>query len=155
METEIFEKYRKIQEKFNLPHLNELKETFKFEIEKEDEIFDQIRMEISDRLFTFTERLIEPIIGGADSFCCLFEQNMITKKERFELFILYKKIQVLKWENNLLTMKPDEAKTAEWIAKAWAFWNEELETMLTELCRKLSISWGNLKLKNEKTSYHG
>jgi hypothetical protein len=155
METDIFEKYRKLQEKFNLPQLNELKETFRFEIEKEDEMFDQIRVEMSDRLFTFTEKLIEPIIGGSDSFCCMFEQNMVTDRERNELFMIYKKIQVLKWENNLLTMKPDEERTVEWIMKAWSFWNNELECTLTKLCQKLSSSWGNLKLKNEKTSYHG
>ena len=155
METDIFEKYRKLQEKFDLPQLNELKHTFRFEIEKEEEMFDQIRMEMSDRLFTFTERLIEPIIGGSDSFSCMFEQNMVTDKERNELFILYKKIQVLKWENNLLTMKPDEEKTVEWIRKAWSFWNNELENTLSSLCEKLSSSWRDLRLKNEKTSYHG
>ena len=155
METDISEKYKRLQEKFDLPQLNELKQTFRFEIEKEDEMFEQIRLEMSDRLFSFTEKLIEPIIGGSDSFCCLFEQGMVNDKERNELFTLYKKIQVLKWENNLLAMKPDEERTVEWIRKAWSFWNSELECTLSKLCEKLSLSWNDLKLKNEKTDYHG
>ena len=141
--------------KFDLPQLNDLKQTFRFEIEKEDEMFEQIRLEISERLFTFTEKLIEPIIGGSDSFCCMFEQDMINNKERNELFKIYRKIQVLKWENNLLTMKPDEERTMQWIRKAWSFWNNELESTLTSLCDKLSTSWEDLRLKNEKTDYHG
>jgi hypothetical protein len=155
MNSKIFEKYKELQERFNLPQLNELKETFNFDIEQEENIFDQIRNEISDKLFTFTEKLIEPVIGGSDSFSCLFEQDMITEKDRNELFAIYKKIQVLKWENNMLTMKPDEKLTARWIQKAWDLWNSELEDNLAMLCKKLSTCWGNLKSENQKTYYHG
>jgi len=69
MNSEILERYKKMQERFKLPRLNELRDTFKFDIEKKDGMFDQIRLEISDRLFTFTEKIIEPIIAGSDSFC--------------------------------------------------------------------------------------
>lgn len=148
-------RYKKLQERFGLPKLHELKDTFRFELNNENEIFDQIRVEISDRLFSFSDRIIEPIIAGSESYCCLFEQNMITEVERERLFDIYKKIQELKWENNLLMIKPDEKQTAEWIRKTWSLWNSEMSDTLAKLCKKLSISWRDLKVKDEKTYYQG
>lgn len=157
MEPQILERYKKIQGRFGLPQLQELRDAFKFEIDPHgnEKIIDQIRMEISDRLFSFTEKVIEPIIGGAESFSCLFEQDMVTERERERLFGLYKRIQVLKWENNLLTVRPEEKKTAEWIKKAWDFWNNELGTELAALCGQMSESWKDMTFKDEKTIYHG
>jgi len=57
-----------MQDRFDLPQLNELKERFKFDLEENEKIFDQIRNEISERLFTFTEKIIEPVIAGSDSY---------------------------------------------------------------------------------------
>ena len=68
MTAPIFEKYRRMQDKFQLPHFNELASTFKIELETDEQLFDQIRMEMSERLFSFTERIIEPIISGGDAF---------------------------------------------------------------------------------------
>lgn len=155
MNSEIPERYKRMQDLFGLPKLTDLRETFKFEIENEEEIFDQIRIEISDKLFTFTERIIEPIIAGSDSLCCLFEQNMITEEERVKMFELYKKIQALKWENNVLMLSPNEKETAKWIKKTWNFWNSEMEANLSSICRKLSFSWKGLKFENYKSHYHG
>ena len=148
-------RYKKLQEWFGLPKLHELKDTFRFEINNEHEIFDQIRTEISDRLFSFSDRIIEPIIAGSEAYCCLYEQSMVSDEEREELFQMYKKIQDLKWENNLLMIKPDEKQTAEWIRKTWALWNSEMSDRLAKLCKKLSINWRNLKIKDEKTYYQG
>ena len=149
------ERYRKMQDKFKLPQLQELKDTFKFEVDNSGKVIDQIRVEMSERLFSFTEKIIEPIIGGAESFSCLFEQDMVTERERERLFEVYKRIQVLKWENNLLTVRPDEKGTAEWIKKTWELWNRELGEELAGLCRKMSDNWSGMKFKNEKTIYHG
>ena len=148
-------RYKKLQEKMGLPKLTELKNTFKFELNNDHEVFDQIRVEISDRLFAFSDRIVEPIIAGSDSFCCLFEQDMITKKEREEMFVIYKKIQELKWQNNLLMIKPNEKSTAEWIQQTWNLWNNEMSVTLATLCKKLAISWKDLKIKDEKAYYHG
>jgi hypothetical protein len=155
MNSDILERYKKMQERFNLPQLKELKDTFKFEIENEDGIFDQIRNGISDRLFAFTEKIIEPIIAGSDSFCCLFEENMLTDNERNDLFRLYKKIQVLKWENNLLLTHPNDKETMKWIRKAWNFWNSELEDKIIKICKKFSVGWECLEIENKETTYHG
>ena len=156
MNSEIPIEYKRMQEKFSLPHFKKLKETFKFELENNnDEVLDHIRVEMSDRIFSFTERIIEPIIAGDETFSSIFEQGMVTDDERKRLFELYKKIQVLKWENNLLMMKGDQKETAKWVAKTWEFWNNELEKKLSELCKKMSINWSTLKFKEEKTTYHG
>ncbi len=154
MKTDKFLSYKKMQMKFDLPQLNELKETFKFDLEENDKIFDQIRNEVSERLFTFTDKIIEPVIAGSDSYSCLFEQEMLSDRERQRLFDLYKKIQVLKWENNLIMLQPDEKKAAEWVKKTWEFWNTELGTELSRLCRKLSNSWDTLTFKSDKPLYH-
>ena len=148
-------RYKKLQERFGLPKLNELKNTFKFELNNEHEIFDQIRTEISDRLFSFSDRIVEPIIAGSESYCCLYEQNMVTDNERQEMFEIYKKIQELKWENNLLMLNPNEKDTAEWISKTWALWNNEMTATLSRVCKKLSLGWKNMKIKDEKTYYQG
>lgn len=155
MNSAVLERYRRVQEKFGLPHLKDLKGTFKFDIDNDQEIFDQIRHEMSERLFSFTERIIEPIIIGSESVCCLFEQSMVTKREKETLFELYKKIQVLKWENNLLILRPDEKQTLEWIRKTWDFWNNDLGEELSKTCKKLSESWKDLEFRDTKTNYHG
>ena len=154
MKTDAVERYRKIQEKFNLPHLHELKQTFKFDVENFETI-DQLRVEISDQLFAFSEKVIEHLVAGNESFCCLFEQNMIDAGERKRLFELYKKLQVLKWKNNLLMIKPNEKKTGEWIRKTWDLWNNELEGEVTKICKKLSVGWSDLRFKTEKMPYTG
>ena len=151
MSPQNFQRYRRMQDKFDLPQLKELKARFKFEVEENEKIFDQIRTEISERLFTFTD----PIIAGADSYACLFEQEMLTDGERQKLFDIYKKIQVLKWENNLLMVQPDENKTAEWVKKTWELWNNELEGELSKTCKKLSNSWSTIRFETEKQNYHG
>lgn len=153
-DADILEKYKKMQEKYELPHFKQLKQAFKFEIEDLDSV-DQLRMEISDQLFSFTERVIEHIMTGGDSFCCMFEQDMVTEQERTAMFELYKKIQVLKWENNLLMIKPNEKQTVEWIRKTWDLWNNELEAEMSKVCKKLSLAWSDLRFKTEKTQYHG
>lgn len=155
MNSEIFEKYKKVQEKFSLPQFTELRNAFKFDIDNEEEMFEQIRMEVSEKLFMLSERIVEHTITGSDSLCCLFEQNMISKKEREELFEIYKKMQVLKWENNLLLIHPNERETIKWIKKTWELWNNDLERVMTRLCKKLSNGWEDLRFEPEKTLYHG
>ncbi|HLD39488.1 MAG TPA: hypothetical protein VJB05_04215 [archaeon] len=154
MSSKNFQQYKRMQDRFDLPQLNELKERFKFDLEENEKIFDQIRNEISERLFTFTEKIIEPVIAGSDSYSCIFEQEMLTEKDRQKLFDIYKKIQVLKWENNLLMLQPDEKKAAVWVKKTWELWNSEIEEELSKTCRKLSNSWKDLRFKTEHSTYN-
>jgi hypothetical protein len=154
MKNDNLEKYRRAQEKFGLPDIQILKEKFNIEIKSDEKFFDQIRNEVSESVFNISERILEPLVGQPESFCCLFEQDMVTDEERMKLFELYRKIQVLKWENNTLMLHPDEKKIIEWIAKMWDFWNNELEGDITNVCKKLSVGWQNLSFSKEKTYYH-
>ncbi len=155
MNSEIFQRYKRFQLKFNLPHLHELQQTFDFYIEDNEKLFDQIRNEISEKLFVFTEKILEPLVGEYDSFSSLFEQEMLSAEERKRIFDLYKKLQSLKWENNLLSIKSNEKETAEWIKKTWEFWNNELKKELANICKKLSIQWLNIKKQKQNSCYHG
>jgi hypothetical protein len=154
MKSDVLEKYRKIQEKYELPQFNELTAAFKVDSENFEDI-DTLRVEISDQLFSFSERVIEHIMTGDQAFCCMFEQDMVTTEERKNMFELYKKIQVLKWENNLLMIKPDEKKTSEWIRKTWNLWHNDLEKEMLKMCTKLSACWSDLKFKSDKITYMG
>ena len=155
MNRENLDKYRKMQEEFSLPQFDELREKFKIDVEEDDKIFDQIRNDMSEKLFMFSERIIEPVIGGLDSFSCMFEQNMVTEAERQELFSVYKKIQMLKWENNILLISPDDKKIAEWIKKTWDFWNSDMQEKMLKFSVKMSSGWSNLKFKKDKSIYLG
>ena len=150
----ISNKYKKMQSKFQLPYFAELKETFNLEIDDNKEIFNDIRNEISEKIFAFTERIIEPLLYGSDSMTSILEAEMITEHERKKIFNLYKKIQHLKWRNNMLIIKPDEEEIAKWIKDIWNLWKNELEAELTNICKKLSISWKELKIENKKTNYY-
>ncbi len=151
----VAEKFKKMQTSLNMPQLSTITEKFKIELEDEEEILEQIRQELSDKLFAFSEKIIEPIIVGGESYASLFEQEMLSRKEREELFKLYKKIQVLKWENNFISITQDEKKTAEWIKKTWELWNTELESQLSGICEKIAENWKELKPKKENTVYYG
>ena len=148
----VSEEYKKIQEKFNLPHLDELRVTFQFDPNEFSDL-DEIRDEISEKLFDFIERVVEPLIWSMHH-SHVIERDMLTKEEAKELFELYKKIQSLRWMNNLLIIRPNKEETAKWIKKSWEFWMN-LENKMTKLCRKFSDGWEELKVKREVTEYHG
>ncbi len=139
---------------YEINGLDEIQKTFRIEIGPEDIVVEQVRNEISDKIFEFSEKILEPILSGSDSFCCAFEQSMIKSTEMEELFELYRKIQVLKWENNLISIRGDEKEMTKWINKTWKLWNEEIENKLIEICKKFSNGWENIKLKEGKADYH-
>jgi len=155
MSPEFSEEYRKLQEKFNLPQFYELEKAFKIEIHDEKKVIESIRIEISDKIFNFSERILEPLFNDPEALCCFFEQDMITNDDRNRLFELYKKIQALKWENNYLMIYPNDKRTADWIRKAWDLWNEQLHSELANICRKFSYGWTSLSFSEERTHYHG
>lgn len=149
----VMEKYKKFQDVHNLPHLSKLTQTFGFDIEEEDEILDQIRLEVFEKILSFTEKVLEPIIMGSESYSSMLEQEMLSKREREDLFDIYRKIQSLKWQNYMISLKPDETKNAEWIKKAWSFWTDDFEKKIMETCSKLSAGWDNIKFEKPKKNY--
>jgi len=150
--SEVLNEYRKVQEKFKLPHLEKLQQTFQFDLEEIYDI-DQIRDEISERLFEFTERVIEPLIWSSNH-THIIEREMMSKAETEEIFALYKKIQALRWKNNLLTIRANKEETAKWIKELWDFWRE-FENKTIKLCGKFSYGWETLSFKEALAEYQG
>ena len=147
---EVLKEYQKMQERFKLPHLERLQSVFQFELEECGDL-DGIRNEISDRLFDFTERVIEPLIWSMHN-CHMIEREMLSRNEATELFELYKKIQALRWKNNLLAIRPDPEGTAQWIKDMWEFWRG-FEGRATNLCTKFSKGWETLHFRETTTDY--
>lgn len=146
-----------LQRQYKLPKISEL--TKKFDIDSSDlKSLDELRLEMSDSLFDLAEKIIEPVVAG-ENFCCMFEQQMLNKEETERLLELYKKIQALKWENNMLSIKPDDKKAAECIKKMWEV-HSELEDGLIEICEKFAKEWETFEFKTSnnkesKTCYFG
>lgn len=157
MGPSIKEQKKFIQTQYKLPKITELTE--KFDIDsKEVKDLDELRLEMSDSLFDLAEKIIEPVVSGKN-FCCMFEQQMLSKEEMERLLKLYKKIQSLKWENNMISIRPDEEKAAKCINKMWEVYSE-LEEDLVEICKKFSDEWENFNFKqtenkDSKTCYFG
>jgi hypothetical protein len=152
MTEDIFASYKKIQERFGLPHLDKLQNVFQLEIEPECNL-DEIRNEISGRLFDFTERVVEPLLWS-NHHSHIVEREMLDADEGRKLFELYKEIQALRWRNNLLSIKQDPDGTAQWIHDLWAFWRR-FEGVTTGLCVKFSDGWRTLRFKEVKAEYQG
>jgi len=144
--------YKKLQEKYGLPHLDALQTTFQFKIDNETD-FDDIRNEISGKLFDFTERVIEPLLLSMH-YCHTIERDMLNPDETREVFEIYKRIQSLRWRNNMLLVSSGIDETAKWIADLCGFWSD-FEPVATRLCAKFSRGWSNLRFKDADTEYHG
>jgi len=148
----VLESYRKAQSRFGLPHFEKLQNIFQFSVEDEDDIHD-VRNEISNRLFDFTERVIEPLLWASHN-SNIIEREMMNDGEVRRLFEVYKEIQSLRWRNNFLSIKADEDSTMEWIRDLWGFW-KTFEPLTEKLCIKFSDGWKNLRFTEVATEYHG
>jgi len=151
MSPEFLNEYRKVQERFGLPQLVKLQKIFQFEVDEYSDIH-HIRTEISHKLFDFSENIVEPLIW-CNQQCHAVERDMLTEAEYKELFQLYKKIQALRWKNNMLKMKPDTNETAKWIKDMWTFWGE-FEPKVSRICDKFSKGWETLSFKEKTADYH-
>ena len=156
MEKNILEKYKKFKVIYKLPHFSELETNFKIDCENiSTGVIDHIRNEMSEKIFSVSERILEPIIGNFDSLSSVYEQDMIKKDEKRKLFNIYRKIQVLKWKNTMLMINPDDKESAKWIKDTWTLWKNELKTEVTILCKNMSVRWDTFESKKENPNYCG
>ncbi|NOZ81978.1 MAG: hypothetical protein GXO63_02400 [Candidatus Micrarchaeota archaeon] len=145
--------YEKLQKKYNLPSKKWLVENFSFREEEGLPPLLQAKKDIKEKL-SDVSAIIEPLIGGVESYRSYIERTMLSASEKKTLFEIYKKIQSLLWEAEILTIKFSERECAEWIKKVRNFW-EESSPLMTEIFRNLSVKWQKYRRKNEKTVYHG
>ncbi|MBI4895746.1 MAG: hypothetical protein HY831_04610 [Candidatus Aenigmarchaeota archaeon] len=149
--SDVLEEYKKLQVKFNLPEMQELKTMFQFNENVSD--IEEVRNEMTNKIFEFMERVVEPLVW-CNNQCHMIEKSMLTEEESKDLFSTYKKTQALKWRNNLLLIKPDNKESAKLIKDLWDFWTS-FEPNMSKICMKFSDGWSDLKFKNEQVNYHG
>ena len=140
--------------KIELPYeLQKLQQVFQFDAEEFDGDIDEIRNEISNKLFDFTERVIEPLVWS-HHHSHVIEQEMLSPVEGKELFELYKQIQAFRWRNNILSIKSNNIETNKWIRDLWSFW-QDFEKKTTKIFEKFASGWETLKFKKENVEYNG
>ena len=156
MEKDILKKYKKLQPLYSLPKFSDLENAFRLELNDSNQIMSQIRNDMSEKIFSLTERIIEPLIGiGYENFSGVLEQVMVDKSQKMRLFDIYKKVQQLKWENTRLMINSNEKSSAIWIKNTWNLWDKEFESEIKNLCKRMSIAWEKFEISEEKPTYHG
>ncbi|MFH0836842.1 MAG: hypothetical protein V1870_01815 [Candidatus Aenigmatarchaeota archaeon] len=145
------EEYKKLQTKFDLPELESLHSVFQFD--KDMTNLDDMRNEMTDKLFEFSENVVEPLLW-CENHCHMIERNMLLADEGVTLFDIYKQVQAFKWRNNLLSLKPDKQESLVLIKDLWTFWTG-FEPNMSKICRRFSNAWSNLSFKKEEVGYNG
>ena len=105
----IAEEYKRFQTKFDLPELKRLDSVFQFDKDVSD--VDGMRNEMTNRLFEFSENVVEPLLW-CNNHCHMIERDMLLADEGIKLFDIYKQVQSFKWRNNLLVLKPNKHESA-------------------------------------------
>ncbi|MBI5332129.1 MAG: hypothetical protein HZB65_01005 [Candidatus Aenigmarchaeota archaeon] len=147
----ISEEYKKLQARFDLPELESLNNVFQFD--KDISNIEDMRNEMTNRLFEFSENVVEPLLW-CNNHCHMIERDMLLNEENTTLFDIYKQVQSFKWRNHLLSLKPNKQDSLCLIKDLWTFWNA-FEPGMSKICRRFSAAWTNLKFKNENVGYHG
>jgi len=149
------EKYSRLRKRYKkIPEWKWLQANFKLKIEEDGHILEQIRASVVEKLDTMARSIIEPIIGGADSYCCFYERTMLTAQEKKELFNIYKTLQGLLWKSNALAVSFSEKDAARWLAEVKEKF-EYIQPKLVKICKKLSDGWLKYKKSEVETVYHG
>jgi len=147
--------YSKLRKKYKkLPEWEWLDRNFKMKMEEEGPLLDQVRCSVIEKLDLMAHSIIEPIIGGGESYCCYYERGMLTPVEKEKMFEIYKVLQSLLWKSNAIAVDFDEKGTAEWLANVKEKF-EEVGPALVKLCEKLSDGWSSYKKHEVETAYHG
>ena len=146
--------YVKLRSRYKkLPDWAWLRKNFTVKIEEDGPVIEQVRSTMADKLESVGSK-IEPLISGAENFCCYFERRMLSMKEKEKMFELYKNIQFLLWKSNSLGISFSEKECAEWIAEARKFWDSN-RPFIIEIFEKLSTGWKTYKKSEVSTAYHG
>lgn len=147
--------YSKLRKKYrNLPEWGWLRKNFKLKLEEDGHVLDQIRSSAVEKIDLMARSIIEPIIGGADNYCCFYERTMLSAQEKREMFHIYKVLQSLLWKSNRLAVDFSEKGAAEWLTEVKAVL-EKSRPKLVKICNRLSDGWANYKKSEVETAYHG
>jgi len=150
------EKYRAMQEKYNLPSFDELNKDFQIEKATEyetDFILREVRRYVTDKFFNYL-RFIESILTPNNAPMFVFA---ITKtlgvKEREKLIELYKKIAKVDIDLIELDIEYSEEKEANSIKKYHEMW-KSIKNELLEIVDVIKKNW-DAKLEDNSKGYFG
>ncbi len=150
------QKYKILQEKYNLPSFEELNEDFGIEKTAEietDLLLREIRRFISDKManyMRFAEAVLNPV--NVQMFIYSLIKSLEADEKR-KLEEIYKKLSKKELELIELDLKYSEEKEAEFIKKAFFMWQEMRQEFL-EIIRKANQNWDN-KIESRSKDYFG
>ena len=147
--------YIKLRKKYKkLPDWEWLRKNFKLKIEEDGHVLEQIRSSVVEKLDLMARSLIEPIIGGADNYCCYYERSMLSAQEKKEMFHVYKTLQSLLWKSNCLAVDFSEKGAVDLLVEVKNVLEKD-RSKLVKICEKLSSGWASYKKSEVETAYHG
>ena len=150
-------RYKKIQDKYNLPSFEELNEDFGVEKASEIEVdllIREIRKFVSDKLSNYM-RFIEAILNPVNVqmfIYSLIKSLDISGKEK--LTVIYKKLSKNELKLIELDMNFSEEKEASFIKEAYIMW-QEIKKDLLIIIEKANKNWDNNKPESRKNDYFG
>ncbi len=150
------ERYKKIQEKHNLPSFEELNEDFGIEKAAETEVdllIREIRKFIVDKLVNY-QRFIESIINPVNVQMFIYSIiKTLGDKEKEKLTEIYKVLSKNEIELIELDTKYSEEKEIEFIKNSFKLWQKVKEDFL-EVIKVVRGNWDN-KIESKNKDYFG
>ncbi|MGB9749184.1 MAG: hypothetical protein ACP5H9_01115 [Candidatus Woesearchaeota archaeon] len=152
----IKENYEKIKEKYNLPEFEELDKYFDInEIDLKDKevnnkkILKNIRENILLKIELLIDFFSSVIYFDSESYS-VYEAGNFSKKEKNEMFKIFKNLMYIKRSGFKLSIETNEEKDAEFIKMSFERYLSIKDQMI-ELIDKIKDSW--VKDENEEKKY--
>ncbi len=149
-------RYKELQEKYNLPSFEELNEDFNIEKAAETEtnlLIREIRRFVADKLVNY-QRFVESIINPVNVQMFIYSIiKTLGDKEKEKLTEIYKFLSKNEMELIELDTKYSEEKEAEFIKNSFELWQRIKEDFL-EIIQVIKKNWDN-KIESRGKDYFG
>jgi hypothetical protein len=154
--TELKEKYKAFQLKYNLPSFEKLNEDFQVEKAAEfetDFILREIRRYVTDKFFSYL-RFIESILTPSNVPMFVFAiTKTLGAKEKEKLSELYKEIAKVDIDLIELDLEYSEEKEAKSIKSYYEMW-QEIKKELLQIVGVIKKNW-DVKIEDTGKGYFG
>ena len=147
--------YKTLQEKHKLPSFTELDKVVEIsDVSDVKNPLRAIRKKIEEKLegaLTQLHAILQPETKLTD----LQECKVFNEKEKDELIELFKSMMITLRTSHLLTLQPDEKKSADFIRDYYQNWTKTTQKQLVDVCKKLIVAWQEETKEIETRSYLG
>lgn len=151
--NELKQRYKKLQEKYNLPNFEELNQEFYIEkiAEFETEFLTrEVRRFIADKIYNYL-RFIETILNPTNAPMFIFSViKSMTPEDKKKFGDIYEKLAEMDLELIRLDVESSEKKDADFIKQVYSSW-QEIKRELTDVLGRLKKG----KDKEEKDAGSG